>query len=61
MCEDVPTQRGMTRRIVEVAGALRSLSRPLFVELKEFKVRMFMARGVGRSAEEGGQSQRRTP
>ncbi len=33
----------------------------LLVELKEFKVRVIMARGVGRSAGEGKTEQRRTP
>jgi hypothetical protein len=37
----------MTRRIAEVVGALRSLSQPFIVELKEFKVRMFMSWKVG--------------
>jgi hypothetical protein len=53
----VPARRGMTRRIAEVAGALRILSQPLIVELKEFKVRMFMTRGAGRLAGEGRQRQ----
>ena len=40
--EDVPVQRRVTQRIVEVAGAFIILSQPLIVELKEFKVRKFM-------------------
>jgi hypothetical protein len=59
----VPAQRGMTRRhgIAVVAGTSSFFSQPLIVELKEFNVRMFMTRGVGRSAGEGRQRQRRTP
>jgi hypothetical protein len=55
-------RRGMTRRhgIAVVAVASRIFSDPLIVELKEFKVRMFMTMGIGRSAGEGRQRQRRT-
>jgi hypothetical protein len=43
----------MTRRIAEVAGELIILSPHLVFELKEFKLRVFMTRGVGRSMGEG--------
>jgi hypothetical protein len=43
----------MTRRTVEVAGALRVLSQPLIVELKEFKVRMLLAAMTRRVERQG--------
>ena len=47
---DVPAQRGMTRRIAEVAGIRNFCHNPLMVELKDINVRVFVTRGVGRSA-----------